>query len=65
MPHTHLASARYESITDPEKIEAQPNFYIKFGPRLLLKHAVENQQRAVQKHVRTCCWFAPRFETDY
>merc|ERR1712057_99467 len=27
-----LDKIRYESITDPEKIEAQPNFYIKIIP---------------------------------
>merc|ERR1711920_1011956 len=27
-----LDKIRYESITDPEKIEAQPNFYIKIVP---------------------------------
>ena len=27
-----LDKIRYESITDPEKIEAQPNFYIKIFP---------------------------------
>merc|ERR1712070_88049 len=27
-----LAKIRYESITDPDKIEAQPNFYIKIVP---------------------------------
>merc|ERR1712203_125426 len=27
-----LDKLRYESITDPEKIEAQPNFYIKIVP---------------------------------
>jgi len=27
-----LDKIRYESITDPEKIEAQPNFFIKIIP---------------------------------
>ena len=27
-----LGKIRYESITDPDKIESQPNFYIKINP---------------------------------